>query len=317
MKNRLIPIGAAVYLGLHAADAVRLGYADWLLPRDPARAMRIAPRNAAYRLAATLAEGGEDQQPGLRAAVRLSPRDASLRVRLGLAAEQAGDLRAAERALLDGVRLSKKYEPRWTLAGFYFRQNNTPEFWRWAREALRVSYRDARPLFDLAWAVESDGAAIRKQLDVESRPEAWKAWVMHAAATGRLDELEAVLDRVKPEREVVDALLAGRRVKALARLGAHDALGWRAIQQDGVTFAGRGAAGFAVTFDGRQPEQCEVAARILPLPADRREWPISGNVAGLSWHSEPFGAEGVVVTLRYKRPAGQTRAVGTAEVTAE
>lgn len=308
--TRLIPIAVALYLCLQAADALRLGYANWLAPRDAAAATRLAPQNVAYRLAAALAE--EDPQPGIKAAARLSPRDASLRIRLGLAAEQAGDPRAAERSFLEAARLSRKYEPRWTLAGFYFRQNRTDDFWRWAREAVKMSYRDPQPLFDLAWEAGKDGAVIRNKLEVEARPEMWRAWVRHAAATGRLDEVEAVLDRVTPEPAVIEALLAGKRIKALARLGGHHALDWRAIPQDGIVFHPQpDGRGFSLTFDGRQPEQCDVAARIS---LERRDWPISGTVRGLSWHSEPFGREGQWVTLRYRRPAGETRAVGTAQV---
>lgn len=308
--TRLIPIAVALYLGLQAADALRLGYANWLAARDPGAAAAIAPQNAAYRLAAALGE--EDPQPGIRAAIRLSPRDASLRIRLGLAAEQAGDPRAAERALLEAARLSRKYEPRWTLAGFYFRQNKIDDFWRWGREAVKMSYRDPQPLFDLAWEAEKDGAAIRQKLGVEARPDTWRAWVRHAAATGRLDEVEAVLDRGTPEAAVVEALLAGKRIKALARLGGHHALDWRAVPQEGVVFApSPDGRGFSVAFDGRQPEQCDVAARIS---LTRRDWPITGNVRGLTWRSEPFGAEGQWVTLHYARPAGETRAVGTVKV---
>lgn len=310
--TRLIPFAVALYLSLQAADAIRLGYADWLAARDPAAASRVAPQNAAYRLAAALAGGG-DPQPGIKAAIRLSPRDALLRIRSGLAAEEAGDPRAAERALLEAARLSRKYEPRWTLAGFYYRQNKIDDFWRWGREALRMSYRDPRPLFDLAWAAGKDGAAIRQRLDVEARTETWRAWIRHAASTGRLEEVEAVLDRVAPEPEIVEALLAGKRVKALARLGGHRELDWRAVPREGVTFTAQASGrGFTVAFDGRQPEQCDVAARIS---LGRREWPVTGDVRGLTWHAEPFGSEGLWVTLRYARPAGETRAVGVARVT--
>lgn len=314
--TKLIPIAVALYFGLQAADALRLAVASWLAPQDPSRAARLAPQNAAYRVAAALTAA--DPLPDLRAAVRLSPRDASLRVRLGLALEEAGDPRGAERALLEAVRLSRKYDPRWSLAGFYVRQNRIEEFWKWAREALAVSYRDPRALFDLAWSASGDGAEIRRRLGLESRPPSlWRAWVRHAAITGRLDEVEAVLDRLPapPDREVVEALVAGKRINALARLKGHRALDWRAVPQEGVRFTALpGRRGFAIEFDGREPEQCDVAGRVVPVADGRREWPIRGGIRGLSWRTEPFGDEGLWVTLHYARPAGETRAVGRVEV---
>lgn len=303
--SRITHIAAAVYLASQAADAMRIGYANWMFTwGHNGEAAAWDRGKAQYR-----ADAGE--------AAALNPREAPLRIRYGLALEEAGRAAEAEREFLAAARLSRKYEPRWTLAGFYFRQNKIEPFWFWAGEALQVAYRDPEPLFALAWAVEKDGAAIRRRLPIETRPLIWRAWVLDAARHGRLDEVEAALDRlggIDPQ-PIAEALLAGGRVQPLTRFGGHRALDWRPIEQEGVQFV-RVAHGFALAFNGQQPEQCDVATRLLPATpaASRTKWPIEGSVRGLAWRSEPFGRDGIRVTLRYVRPPGETRAVGAARV---
>ena len=51
---------------------------------------------------------------------------------------------SAERWLLDAARVDRQFEPRWTLANFYFRQQKTDRFWTWMRSALEVSYGEPR-----------------------------------------------------------------------------------------------------------------------------------------------------------------------------
>ena len=283
---------------------MRIGYANWMFTRGHIGEAAAWDRGKAqYR-----ADAGE--------AVALSPRDATLRIRHGLALEEAGRAAEAEREFLAAARLSRKYEPRWTLAGFYFRQNNFEPFWLWASEALQVAYRDPEPLFALAWALETDGAAIRRRLPIEKRPLIWRAWVLDAARHGRLDEVEAALDRlgaIDPQ-PIAEALMTGGRVQPLTRFGGHHALDWQPIEQEGVQFV-KVAHGFALAFDGKQPEQCDLATRLLPAASSARtKWPIEGSVRGLTWRSEPFGRDGIRVTLRYARPPGETRAVGAARV---
>ena len=300
---RFVQIAAALYFAVQAADAVRLGYAGWLFGQArTSEAAELNPGNATYR-----------SDPAEAAA--LSPRDATLRVRAGLALEEAGRPVEAESALLAAAGLSRKYEPRWTLAGFYFRQNKTEPFWFWARAALPVAYRDPEALFDLAWTLEDDGPRIRERLQPEASAFTWRAWVLYAARHGHLDELEAALDRVAgiDPQPLAAALLADGRIGALTRFTGHDALDWQPVPQEGVEFA-RTPNGFELAFKGRQPEQCDVATRLLAPPATRTTWPIAGSVRGLAWRNEPFGAGGVRVTLRYERPAGETRAAGKVRI---
>jgi hypothetical protein len=302
--KRFIPVAAALFFAGNAVDALRFGYADWLFRQGRLEeAVETNPGNALYH-----SDPAE--------AARRSPHDARLRMKLGLALEEEGHIVAAEKALLEAAELSRQYEPRWTLAGFYYRLNRTDAFWFWAREALKVAYDDPDPLFDLAWSLDPNGALLRQRLQPEARPANWKAWVLYAARHGRLDEVEAVLDRVTgidPE-PIAQALVAGGRVRALTRFSGHHALDWQPVPQEGVAFTRGAEGGFQLNFTGSQPEQCDVATRLLADPAARTAWPIEGGINGLRWRQEPFGDGGIRVFLRYERPAGETRAVGKVRV---
>jgi hypothetical protein len=163
----LAPLAAAAWFSIHlgAADAQFLDHT----PESVARAIAIEPRNTDYLAlrALQLDYDGADSTPLLERAAQLSPLNSSPRMRLGLAAEIRGDFDSAEKWLLDAARVDRQFEPRWTLANFYFRRasiaapgnqavspfrNQSAErFWNVMREALEISYGDRRPAFDLCW----------------------------------------------------------------------------------------------------------------------------------------------------------------------
>ncbi len=129
------------------------------------RATEIAPRNTEYlALRALQLEYDEADAGGLTERIAaLNPLSSAPRIRLGLAAEVAGDSARAEMWLLDAARVDHQFEPRWTLANFYFRAGKKTEFWTWMRAALAVSYGDRTPAYDLCWRVSSDGAEILRR----------------------------------------------------------------------------------------------------------------------------------------------------------
>ncbi|HEV2198525.1 MAG TPA: hypothetical protein VGR73_01795 [Bryobacteraceae bacterium] len=153
---------AIVGLVIAAAFSIRLAWADFEFRRGTeesvARALRILPNNVQYLLfrALQLDYAGLDSTAELQRAAALSPLSSAPRLRLGLAGEARGDITTAEKWLLEAARVDRQYEPRWTLANFYFRQNRRDDFWTWMRSALEVSYGDRRPAFDLCWRVGKD-----------------------------------------------------------------------------------------------------------------------------------------------------------------
>jgi tetratricopeptide (TPR) repeat protein len=129
-------------------------------PESLDRSIRLDPGNASYRaLLAEHMEGlGQNPEPNLLSAASLSPQDSRYWIRLGFRAETQGKFEQAERYLLHASRIDRKFDPRWALMNFYFRQNRRLEFWRWTERAFEFAYGDLTPLFDLAWAESPDEA---------------------------------------------------------------------------------------------------------------------------------------------------------------
>lgn len=126
------------------------------------RAARLDPRNAAIRLALGLQRdlAGDDPEPDFRAAADLSPYLAEPWLRLGLLAEARGDPQAAERYLLHAADVERLRQPRALLMSFYRRRGNADAFWRWARLAFERGYGDLSPLFNLCWQMAADPSDV-------------------------------------------------------------------------------------------------------------------------------------------------------------
>src|SRR5450631_2222523 len=120
--------------------SIRLAQADAAFrhPESVGRAVALMPDNAEYLSlqALQLEYNGLDSAPLLKHIAELTPLASAPRLRLGLAAEVRGDFDAAERWLLDASKVDHQFEPRWTLANYYFRRQNASEFWKWMRTAL-------------------------------------------------------------------------------------------------------------------------------------------------------------------------------------
>ena len=163
-------------LGTAGYWSLRLAWADWLSrgvdPAQVARAVALSPGNADFRvkLARVLDKNGADPASALEAAALLNPRDAGVWMRLGIAAESNRDYARAERDLLEAARVSRRFEPRWTLANYYFRRNDAGHFWPWVRQSLLVGSVDFAPVFTLCWAMSQDAELIWDQALPERRP---------------------------------------------------------------------------------------------------------------------------------------------------
>src|SRR6185437_12999593 len=80
-----------------------------------------------------------------------------------------------------------QFEPRWTLANFYYRRGNEAEFWKWMRRALEVSYGDRTPAFDLCWRVTPDAKEILARA-IPDRHDPLAAYLRYLVAKGRGDQ---------------------------------------------------------------------------------------------------------------------------------
>ncbi len=135
-------IAIAAGLAFAGWRTLRAGYADLVfrlntLP-DVRRATEIEPGNANWRvwLSELLEREGGDPKSALLAAAQLKPADSAAWIRLGLRAELEGDQIRAEHYLLNAAAADKLYEPRWTLANYYFRQRRMDRFWPWVKSSF-------------------------------------------------------------------------------------------------------------------------------------------------------------------------------------
>ncbi len=316
------------------------------------RAMEQMPRNAAYAAVGALqAEyDGRDAEALWAKVAQMSPRDSASRIRLGLAAEQQGEIVEAQRWLTEAFDVDRQYETRWTLANFYLRQGRALEFWKWIRSALEFSYGDRTPAFNLCWRMSSDAEEIQR-LAIPDREEVAGAYLLYAMA--RHPEAIALAARGVREKPLllgaVDQLIelgrfdeamnvwvqAGRSAPKGVTESRFEApqtgqgFDWRVARVVGVTQltldAGRG---HRIRLSGNQPESADLLKQYvggLTLGARYRlDVQADGDTHAFEWRvaGQPVTVGGefvapasvVPIELHYARPRGEVRGEGTVDL---
>jgi tetratricopeptide (TPR) repeat protein len=309
----LVPCAALLVYGSYLS--LRLSYADFLFHRNTTasvrRAVELDPRNGHYFawFAELLENDGQDGTRALIQATRLNPMDSRVYIRLGLAAETAGDRARAERLLLHAASIDRLFEPRWALMNFYFRSGNESQFWRWAGEGFRISYGDRTPVFELCWRMRQNPDLVeRAALDAgepglvqlirflvaKDRLNDAAALSRRIVASGRPEDLGTFNDVGARLIQAGDTPAALELWNALCRrsllpfapldpLGGrfltdwrfeHDPAGlafhWRAGTAPGVA-AGRmsAAGGYRFDFSGTEPDACDLITETVPLEQSR------------------------------------------------
>lgn len=152
--------------GLAGLEAARVGLAEAMLglalPRLLDWARWFAPDNPQVWVARAEVDPAH-AVAALEQALQRRPADASLRIRLALALEQEGRTKEAEDQLIQATKQDRGHVPRWALANFYFRLQDTPNFWRWAREAARTA-PDAAGVYRLCWQLTSDARWLMRAI---------------------------------------------------------------------------------------------------------------------------------------------------------
>jgi hypothetical protein len=158
-------------------QASRLSLADLLSRRDTIadleRAAHLTPMNADYH--ARIAAIDASREDELTTALHENPWMASWWILQSVRQEQDGDVVAAERSLLHANQVSRYYVPRWSLAAFYYRQENRPKFQEWARAALSVGYGAPESLFRMAQRLSLSSDEILRTI-VPDDPEKVEAF---------------------------------------------------------------------------------------------------------------------------------------------
>lgn len=318
---------AVIGLGIASYWSVRLAYADVMfqrgVPDEVTEAVRLAPGNAKYRAlhALQLDYAGEDPKPVLRETVgRVDPLDAEAWMQLGLRLETERNLAEAERCLAQAARVSKQFDPRWTLANYYFRREDRERFWQWAREALLISYGDRRPLFDLCRRMAQRPEEILERA-IPDRPLVLTAYLQYLVEQDLMDAAWLVSQRVLGEGDPAgipllldycERLLGTDPSRALqlwtemchARLVPYASPGagrlvngdfavtplsrgfdWHVATIDGVSTVRMDAPmGLRIALSGNQPEQCVPVFQTVHLEQGRRY--------KLHWRSRLEGTRG-------------------------
>lgn len=296
--------------------SVRLAWADHLAKGDSLQqahaAVALAANNAAYwlRVADLEQARGESGGPGIAEAVRVDPYDAEVWMRAGLLAEANGDLARAEQDLLRAARLSRQFEPRWTLANYYFRRNDLDRFWPWAHSALVASFNERWLLFDLCWRIQPDAGVILSRA-IPDNSEVLRDYLSYLLYHNHLEaslpvahklEAEASEQDREPLLRYANRMLDRRQWQAA--LSAWNALCLRKLVRYAPLDAGRGrlvtngdfraqpldsgfdwrlpeVSGVAAVysdsppwlrfdFSGDQPEHCNVVYQFVPVEAGSR-----------------------------------------------
>jgi tetratricopeptide (TPR) repeat protein len=234
----------------------------------------------------------------LTVAQSLDRYNAQADIELGLQYEAEGDFSRAEKQMLEAYEVDHTYLPRWSLANYYFRRNNMPAFWAWARSAAEMPADDVGPLFELCWRVSPDPEKISAAI-LNDNPELIRQYLgfllakdqLQAAATiaprllrtGDADDdralLLAVVNRLVAGNDVAAdrlwrLLIAGRWVVAdttvpnnadFAREPQPVSFDWALPEYAGL-HSWPGPSGLETEFTGEEPEDCMIAEQILALP---------------------------------------------------
>ena len=296
--------------------SVRLGWADYWFRKETLagteKALAITPDQAAYYYRLALLTSDDHPARAIEAlqrAVALNPADAHSWIELGLRYEAGGDYARAEQCLIRAVEEDAEYLPKWTLANHYFRRNDPPRFWFWAKQAAAMAYGDPLPLFRLCGQMEEDGDLIDR-LAIRN-PSVRASYLSYLVGQDRIDLvgspsrrvlednrqsdtplLLAVCDRLLDRSRVDEALdiwnkLAGtHRIPFGARSSAIESpltngaftaaptsqgFDWRLPEVDGISAASEESpGGLRLTFSGRQPERCDALVQYVPVQENRK-----------------------------------------------
>ena len=145
----------------------KLARADYLFRKDTTDSVRSAiglvPDGWEYYLRLSQLDPA-DARELLESAMRLDAYNAPIDIELGLRYEADGQYDRAEKLLLAAFDVDHTYLPRWSLANFYFRRDDTPAFWTWARSAAQMPSEDIGPLFELCWRESPDPEHITQEI---------------------------------------------------------------------------------------------------------------------------------------------------------
>ena len=157
-------------------------------------AIRLAPDAWEYYLRLSQLDTGRAREL-LESAVRLNPYNAQADIELGLRYEADEQYDRAEKLLLAAYEVDHTYLPRWSLANFYFRRDNMPAFWTWARSAASMPSDNIGPLFQLCWRESGNPEQIAQAI-LNNDPEVIRQYLSFLLKRQQFSAAAAVSPRL-------------------------------------------------------------------------------------------------------------------------
>jgi hypothetical protein len=234
----------------------------------------------------------------LQTSLRINPYDAQANIELGLQYEADGDFSQAEKQLLAAYDVDHTYLPRWSLANYYFRRGNMPEFWAWARSAAAMPSDDIGALLELCWRVAPEPDVVTGAI-LNDRPEFLRQYIRflvskdqprasakiaaHLLRAGDsvsdLSVLLSVVNRLIAANDHSEAValwhLLGARNWVIAdstvpnnanflRVPLQVGFDWTISEYPGL-HSWPGPSGLETEFSGSEPEDCVIAEQTVVL----------------------------------------------------
>jgi len=260
-------------------------------------AIRLVPDGWLYYMRLSQLDRSQTREL-LETALRLNRYDAQADIELGLQYEAEGDFGRAEKQLLEAYDVDHTYIPRWSLANYYFRRDNMPAFWEWARSAAAMPADDIGPLFELCWRVTPDPEVITKAI-FNDKPELIRQYISFLLAKDQPEAVAVIAPHLvrtgDPETDrpflfsLVNRLVAANDAASASNLWhllieqhwviadttlpnnanfARDPLpvsfDWSFPEYSGL-HSWPGSSGLETEFTGSQPEDCTVAEQVVAL----------------------------------------------------
>lgn len=201
-----VAVAAAIFAAVLACASA--SYAQDT-PDSSTLAEHLVPFRAAY-LVRYAAWHPDVKTQTLERAVALNPFETQAWIDLGLHAEFSRHAPAeAERLYLQAEATNHMFVAKWTLANFYFRQQQLPKFLHWARETLAITPYSARPVFSEMWDMAPNSSALLADAVPNNPNTLWQyAWFL--SNERHLPEIPPVVSRLVHHASPRDAELFGR-----------------------------------------------------------------------------------------------------------
>ena len=180
---------AIALAGVAFVSTAEIGWAEYLARTDKVdaleRAVRLTPENADFHARIATLDPARDDE--LKQALALNPNEPSWWIMRAVGLEQAGDPAGAEKSLRQATLVSDYFVPWWSLAAFYYRQEDAGNFISAAHHALSAGAGDAESIFRMAENLQIPAETAVRQL-VPDLPKPLEAWLAFALKEGNLDD---------------------------------------------------------------------------------------------------------------------------------